>query len=161
MQTNNAKSEIVNKIEQILTKMLWLEGDIEALATEVRDDFYEERLVLQADAQTAEDSDAFIRNRKPKRIFCNLHLSVRMLKGSLQIYWHTVYFHKVTKKKYYKYIPLNRTGVYDLRTLKSKCQPFEVELVKEAEAKAANVRLIWKKFIESRMAILRTMDISK
>ena len=56
---------------------------------------------------------------------------------------------------------MGNNGTYDLRTLKSKANDFEWDLVKETEAKASIIREKWKKLIQARTAILRMKELSK
>ncbi len=148
-------------IEDTLILMLELESSIEAQASDICTDFYERRVVLQNEQQSVFDLEARISNKSPKRVFSPLNISVRMLRGSLQIYWHTVHFHRLTKKKHYKYIAKSKNGTYDLRTLKSKSGDAEWELVKETEESAAQLREQWRKLIQARSALIRLRELSK
>lgn len=161
MKKQHFQTQHQELIENALNSVLELEYTIEEQALDLSKDFYQRRAELQAEAQAIENTEALGQNRKPKRFFCQLNLSTRMLRGTLQIYWHTIYFTRTTKQKKYKYIPLSRTGTYDLRTLLSKSHPFEKELIKETEAKATVIRLQWKKLIEARKPLHRLKELSK
>lgn len=141
--------------------MLKIESEIELESSELREHFFDSRQYLQQEAQLLEDEKAMRLNKKPVRIFSPLNISARHDKGTLRIYWHTVHFHRVTKRKNYKYIAMGSNGSYDLRTLKSKANDFEWDLVKETEAKASITREKWKKLIQARTAILRMKELSK
>ncbi len=154
-------NELNKSINEALMAMLIIESEIESEASEIRERFFEQRQSLQQEAQSMEDANAQILNKRPVRIFSPLNISIRLDKGSLRIYWHTVHFHRVTKRKNYKYIAMNKNGAYDLRTLRSKANDFEWELVKETEDMAAATREKWKKLIQSRTAILRLKELSK
>lgn len=148
-------------IENTLILMLELESSIESQATDIRIDFYDCRLAVQNEQQSAFDLEARISNKSPKRVFSPLNISVRMLRGSLQIYWYTMNINRITKKKHYNYIAKSKNGTYDLRTLKSKSSDAEWDLVKETEEKAAGLREQWKRLIQARSSLIRLRELSK
>lgn len=148
-------------IEGTLILMLELESSIEAQASDIRTEFYERRAVLQNEQQATFDLEARISNKSPKRVFSPLNISVRMLRGSLQIYWHTVHFHRVSKKKHYKYITKTKNRTYDMRTLRSKSSDAEWELVKETEERSSDLREQWRKLIQARSALIRLRELSE
>ena len=161
MQKNVQSTQHQNLIQKALDTVLELEYTIEEQATELANSFYQQRLEIQSQAQEEENTQALIENRIPKRIFCQLHLSARMNRATLELYWHTVYFVKLTKKKKYKYISKGKSDAYDMRTLLSKAHPFERDLIKETEEQAAIIRLQWKKLIEARKPLHRLRELSK
>lgn len=161
MPKNHHKNTQLEMIDSMLTTMLNLEAEIEQQAEELRQSFYDSRTELQNLAQESENGSATIHSKSARRIFCPLNLSVRMLRGTLQIYWHTLSVNRVTKKKQYKYITMNRSGQYDMRTLNSKAMDFEVDLVRETEAQATNIRLRWKKLNDARRHLIRLKEVSK
>lgn len=161
MPKNHQDNGQLEMIDSMLTTMLNLEAAIEQQAEELRQSFYDSRTELQTVAQASENGSATMHSKSAKRVFCPLNLSVRMLGGTLQIYWHTLSVNKVTKKKQYKYIPMSRNGQYDMRTLNAKAMEFEIDLVRQTEIKATNIRLRWKKLNESRRHLIRLKEVSK
>lgn len=121
-----------------------LELELARQADVLRAEFWEARRPLQIIAKEEEENLAKAEYRKSKVVWCSIYPSSRVLNGSLQFNWSTMNLNWKTKNRIYQSIPLGKKDTYDLRKLLSKCQPFEIELVKDIERRASELRAQWR-----------------
>jgi len=147
-----AKNDLISKILRDFDLCM---ADIEADAHFLQDSFYEARLELQEKAQRLANEEAIATGKPARMIFCSLHLSVRMLNGALQLYWNTLNVSPTNKIKIRKYLPRNKQGVQDLRSLKKHAHELEWGLVQATEKNAKQIRDNWRATTSVRASVLR------
>lgn len=126
---------------------------IEATAFELQDEFRQRRGERQEAERRRVAVEAAARFEKPKAVWCPLNLFARTTKGSLVVGWQLVNISRITKRRVYKYIPIQSSGVYDLRTLASLAKPFELDLVQEFEYRARAIRRDWQHLVTIRRGL--------
>ncbi|UJJ60593.1 conjugative transfer protein MobI(A/C) [Rhodanobacter denitrificans] len=131
----------LEELRAIAAHLQLAEALVEAEATALMTAFREARLELRNQAATQPPGEA-VDSKAGK--YSPLNLGVRAHKGGLEIYWFTQN-KAATGRTAYRYIPLGRGGKgsgygYQVTGLLAHARPYERDLVRETEHRAAALR---------------------
>ncbi len=150
--SNSGRAAVKKIAEEIEKQLVLLQLSIEMQALDLRDAFREERERLQKLAQAEADRTTPVGRRRPS-LYAPLNLFARGRFKALEIYWQEVHIHGPRKTRKHVYLRRNADGNYSVQRLLLKAQPFEVELVAEAEKKAQELRALWRDCSQVRRAL--------
>ncbi len=131
----------LEELRGIASHLQLAEALVEAEATALMVAFREARTALRNQVASQNPGEA----GDPKAgKYSPLNLGVRAHKGGLEVYWFTQN-KSATGKTAYRYIPLGRNGKaagygYPMAGLLSHARPYERDLVRETEQRAAAIR---------------------
>lgn len=131
----------LEELRAIASHLQLAEALVEAEASALMTAFREARLDLRNQAATHQPGEA-VDGKAGK--YSPLNLGVRAHKGGLEIYWFTQN-KAATGRTAYRYLPLGRSGKgsghgYQLPGLLAHARPYERDLVRETEQRAAAIR---------------------
>lgn len=134
-------SQGLDELRAIASHLQLAEALVEAEATALMTAFREARLQLRNSAATVQPGEA-VDSKAGK--YSPLNLGVRAHKGGLEIYWFTQN-KAATGRTAYRYLPLGRSGKgsgygYQMAGLLAHARPYERDLVRETEQRAAALR---------------------
>ncbi|KZC32646.1 MULTISPECIES: conjugative transfer protein MobI(A/C) [unclassified Rhodanobacter] len=146
----------LEELRAIAAHLQLAEALVEAEATALMTAFREARSELRN--QVAIPNQGEVADGKAGK-YSPLNLGVRAHKGGLEIYWFTQN-KSSTGRTAYRYIPLARGGKgagygYHMSGLLTHARPYERELVRETERRAAAVRAKRAALVDLRRASLR------
>lgn len=146
----------LEELRGIATHIRLAEALVEGEATALMTAFREARSELRNQVPVANPGDAV--DAKAGK-YSPLNLGVRAHKGGLEIYWFTQN-KSSTGRTAYRYLPLARGGKgaghgYLLPSLLSHARPYERELVRETERRAADIRAKRAALVDLRRASVR------
>lgn len=134
-------------------------GALQGQATELISEFRQCRKMLREQAQAEVEANTSVGYRL-KKIYAPLNLFSRVRGYGLELVWQEVHRNRLTGGKVYKSLRLAKDGNADLRLLLAKALPFELELVREAEAHAKRIRAQWRRWVHIRSESGRALHLA-
>jgi hypothetical protein len=150
--TDEGRAYLKRLAKEIEKQLRLMQVSVESQALNLRDTFREERERLQQLAEDQADAATPVGKRRGS-LYAPLNLFVRCRLGALEVYWQEVHVRGPGSARQFVYLRRNADGNYSVPRLLAKAQPFEVELVAEAERRAQELRALWRDCSQIRRAL--------